>query len=195
MRRHTAGSCPATREGNAAVGRLKFGHYCQGGTPADEYTARESAIITTGFSTVSATFMVVVAKTLDLMGQWTTYFWTTFLVTFLVTAITVRIWPLNSIPDEYHPDATPQPEEEVTGKRLHVAWRVAQETVASSPSLGANIWTNVRDGLLMAMAILPSILSIGLLGLVLASFTPVFDWLGMCSTRSRGSFNCRNQCS
>lgn len=30
----------------------------------------------------------------------------------------------------------------------------------------------------MAMAILPSILSIGLLGLVLAEFTPVFDWLG-----------------
>ncbi|WP_457973452.1 hypothetical protein [Arthrobacter sp. D1-17] len=85
---------------------------------------------------------------------------------------------MNSIADEYHPDATPQPEGEVTGKRLHVARREAQETVASSPSLGANIWTNVRDGLLMAMAILPSILSIGLLGLVLASFTPVFDWLG-----------------
>lgn len=31
---------------------------------------------------------------------------------------------------------------------------------------------------MMAMAILPSILSIGLLGLVLATFTPVFDWLG-----------------
>jgi nucleoside recognition membrane protein YjiH len=143
-----------------------------------KYTARESAIIATGFSTVSATFMVIVAKTLDLMGQWITYFWVTFLVTFLVTAITVRIWPLNSIPDEYHPDATPQPEEQVTGKRLHVAWREARETVESAPSLGVNIWTNVRDGLLMAMAILPSILSIGLLGLVLATYTPVFDWLG-----------------
>lgn len=143
-----------------------------------KYTARESAIIATGFSTVSATFMVIVAKTLDLMGQWTTYFWMTFLVTFLVTAITVRIWPLNSIPDEYHPDATPQPEEQVTGKRLDVAWREARETVESAPSLGVNIWTNVRDGLLMAMAILPSILSIGLLGLVLATYTPVFDWLG-----------------
>lgn len=31
----------------------------------------------------------------------------------------------------------------------------------------------------MAMAILPSILSIGLLGLVLAEYTPVFDWLGL----------------
>ncbi|WP_258802958.1 YjiH family protein [Pseudarthrobacter sp. NS4] len=143
-----------------------------------KYTARESAIIATGFSTVSATFMVIVAKTLDLMGQWTAYFWITFLVTFAVTAITVRIWPLNSIPDEYHPDAVPQPEEDVSGRRLSVAWREARQTVEAAPSLAVNVWTNVRDGLLMAMAILPSILSIGLLGLVLATYTPVFDWLG-----------------
>jgi nucleoside recognition membrane protein YjiH len=143
-----------------------------------KYTARESAIIATGFSTVSATFMVIVAKTLDLMGQWTAYFWITFLVTFAVTAITVRIWPLNSIPDEYHPDAVPQPEEEVSGRRLSVAWHEARQTVEAAPSLAVNVWTNVRDGLLMAMAILPSILSIGLLGLVLATYTPVFDWLG-----------------
>ncbi|MCW2133066.1 YjiH family protein [Arthrobacter sp. VKM Ac-2550] len=143
-----------------------------------KYTAREAAIIATGFSTVSATFMVVVAKTLDLMGQWNTYFWVTFLVTFLVTAITVRIWPLNAVPDTYHPDAKPQPEEEVSGSRLSFAWREAQETVAAAPSLGTNIWINVRDGVLMTMAILPSILSIGLLGLVLATYTPVFDWLG-----------------
>ena len=30
----------------------------------------------------------------------------------------------------------------------------------------------------MAMAILPSILSIGLLGIALATFTPIFDWVG-----------------
>lgn len=143
-----------------------------------KYTARESAIIATGFSTVSATFMVIVAKTLDLMGQWTAYFWITFLVTFVVTAITVRIWPLNSIPDECHPEAVPQPEEDVTGRRLSVAWHEARQTVEAAPPLAVNVWTNVRDGVLMAMAILPSILSIGLLGLVLATYTPVFDWLG-----------------
>lgn len=39
-----------------------------------KYTAREAANIATGFSTVSATFMVVVAKTLDLMSIWNLYF-------------------------------------------------------------------------------------------------------------------------
>jgi nucleoside recognition membrane protein YjiH len=143
-----------------------------------KYSTREAAIIATGFSTVSATFMVVVASTLDLMGRWNTYFWTTLLVTFLVTAVTVRIWPLSRISAEYFEGATPQPEADGRGQRLSLAWREARGTVAAAPSLPVNVGRNLRDGVLMAMAILPSILSIGLIGLVLATYTPVFDWLG-----------------
>lgn len=143
-----------------------------------KYTAKEAAIIATGFSTVSATFMVVVAKTLDLMSMWNLYFWTTLVVTFIVTAISVHLWPLRSIKNEYYEGSTPQPEVKPEGKRIATAWDEAMETVSKAPTLGQNIVANVKDGLLMAMAILPSILSIGLLGLVLAEFTPVFDWLG-----------------
>jgi nucleoside recognition membrane protein YjiH len=143
-----------------------------------KYSVREATIIATGFSTVSATFMVVVASTLDLMGSWLTYFWVTLVVTFAVTAITVRIPPLSRIADDYFESAHPQPEADGRGQRLSLAWREARATVGAAPSLPRNVWNNLRDGLLMAMAILPSILSIGLLGLVLATFTPVFDWLG-----------------
>src|SRR5699024_6601992 len=41
-----------------------------------------------------------------------------------------------------------------------------------------NMWINLKDGVIMAAAILPSILSVGLLGLVLATYTPVFDIVG-----------------
>ncbi|WP_417234505.1 YjiH family protein [Arthrobacter sp.] len=145
---------------------------------AGRYTAREAAIIATGFSTVSVTFMLIVAKTLDLMHLWLPYFFLTFAVTFLVTAITVRIPPLSRIKDDYHPGAEPQPEVPVTSRRMATAWREAMGMLHQAPGLGRNIWENFRDGLLMAMAILPSILSVGLIGLVLARFTPVFDWLG-----------------
>ncbi|GEN83073.1 histidine transporter [Sporosarcina luteola] len=143
-----------------------------------KYTAKEAAIIATGFSTVSATFMVVVAKTLDLMSMWNLYFWTTLVVTFIVTAITVHLWPLRSMKNEYYEGSTPQPEVKPEGKRLATAWNEAMETVSKAPTLAQNLVENIKDGLLMAMAILPSILSIGLLGLVLAEFTPVFDWIG-----------------
>lgn len=143
-----------------------------------KYSAKEAAIIATGFSTVSATFMVIVAKTLGLMEIWNMYFWITLVVTFIVTAITVRIWPLSKIKDEYYEGSTPQPEVKISGNPFSAAWEEAKETVANSPRLHENIWMNIKDGFLMAMAILPSILSIGLLGLVLAEYTPIFDWIG-----------------
>ncbi|WP_309081615.1 YjiH family protein [Zhihengliuella sp.] len=142
------------------------------------YTGREAAIIATGFSTVSASFMVIVAKTLGLMDHWLLYFLTALVVTFAVTAITVRIPPLSRIPDVPYPGVEHVPEPKPTGNRFAYAWREALTTLREAPSLPRNIAVNVLDGLKMAMAILPSILSVGLIGLVLARYTPIFDWIG-----------------
>ena len=143
-----------------------------------KYTGREAAIIATGFSTVSATFMIIVASALDLMDHWLLYFFTTLFVTFLVTAITVRIPPLSTIPQDYWHEATPQPEEKPAGSRLRAAWDEALEALDRAPSFGRNIWLNFRDGIYMAASILPSILSVGLIGLLLAKYTPLFEWFG-----------------
>jgi nucleoside recognition membrane protein YjiH len=70
------------------------------------------------------------------------------------------------------------PEVIIKEKYLQSAWENALEAAGKSMSLGKNIWTNLKDGFIMTMSILPSILSVGLIGLVLAEFTPVFDWIG-----------------
>lgn len=141
------------------------------------YTAREAAIIITGFSTVSATFMVVVVSALDLMSRWNTYFWTTLVVTFLVTAITVHLPPLRNFPDTTYAGTEPLPAPP-SQDRLKHAWTAARAMVHHSPPLPKVLWSNFRDGLRMAVAVVPSILSIGLLGLVLANYTPIFRILG-----------------
>jgi nucleoside recognition membrane protein YjiH len=64
------------------------------------YSLREAAIIATGFSTVSATFMLIIAKALSLMDMWATYFAVTLIITFLVTAITARLPPLSTLSNE-----------------------------------------------------------------------------------------------
>jgi nucleoside recognition membrane protein YjiH len=143
-----------------------------------KYSIKEAAIIATGFSTVSATFMIVVAKTLDLMNIWNTYFWVTFVVTFIVTAVTVRIWPLSKMSDAYYQDVEGDKEVLIKKDRVKTAWKEAMITANESASLGKNIWDNLKDGFVMTMGILPSIMSVGLLGLILVEFTPVFDWLG-----------------
>lgn len=142
------------------------------------YTRKEAYIIATGFSTVSTTFMVVVAKTLGLMDRWNFYFWTTLIITFVVTAIVARLYPTAKVPDEYMEGVTPNPEPTVTKDHLKVAWSEALASADRSGSIVANVLKNTKDGLRMISNILPTILSIGLLGMLLALYTPVFDILG-----------------
>lgn len=142
-----------------------------------KYTIKEACIIATGFSTVSATFMIIVAKTLGLMEIWNTFFWTTLIITFIVTAITVRIKPLSSKEDKYI-SGEGDPELELKGNLLKNALDEGLKAAAISSSLGKNILDNLKDGFRMAMGILPSILSVGLLGLILAKYTPIFDIIG-----------------
>ena len=142
-----------------------------------KYTVKEACIIATGFSTVSATFMIIVAKTLGLMDIWNTFFWSTLIITFVVTAITVRIRPLRTKEDKYITGEAGV-EEKMEGNILKNALREGLESSRNSVSIGKNIMDNLKDGLVMAMGILPSILSVGLIGLVVAKYTPVFDIIG-----------------
>lgn len=142
------------------------------------YTTKEAAIIATGFSTVSATFCVVVAKTLGLMGIWNTFFWITMLITFIVTAITVRIWPLHHMSDEYLEGVEPFQERIIKEGLLREALIEGVDAAKISVPILPNLWRNFVAGFIMTMSIVPSIMSVGLLGLVLSKFTPVFDILG-----------------
>ncbi len=139
-----------------------------------KYTAKEAAIIATGFSTVSATFMIIVAKTTGLIGYWNFYFWSTLLITFAVTAVTARIYPLSKKDD----DGKQLAKEKNDISIFKRAWTNGLQAAVNSDDVIANVRRNFLDGLKMTMSILPSILSIGLTGLLLAKFTPLFDWLG-----------------
>ncbi len=142
-----------------------------------KYTIKEASIIATGFSTVSATFMIVVAKTLGIMDYWNVYFWSTLLITFIVTAITVRIYPLSKKSDSYYTEVG-DPEPVLKGNIFKNAINEGVKATSHSVPLLKSVKANLKDGFIMAMGILPTILSVGLLGLLLAKYTPVFDILG-----------------
>lgn len=140
-----------------------------------QYSAREAVIIATGFSTVSTAFMVIIAKTLNLMPFWMLYFWSAMIVTFAVTAITARLPPISRIDNQ-----NSRPEQPLYWTaRFRVAVETGIHTAQSTGSLWRVLWLNLRDGIEMAAAIVPSILAIGLVGLLLAKYTPTFDLLGL----------------
>ncbi|WP_413518719.1 YjiH family protein [Psychrobacter glacincola] len=140
-----------------------------------QYSAREAIIIATGFSTVSAAFMVIVAKTLGLMELWNLFFWSTLVINFIVTAITARIPPIN----RFNNDVERPHLDYKRGTRLKAAYELGLSTSRSATDLKQILWSNFRDGLTMAAAIVPSIIAVGLTGLLLAKYTPVFDALGL----------------
>lgn len=143
-----------------------------------KYTGKQAAIIATGFSTVSATFMVIVARTLDIMNYWLLYFWLTIIITFIVTAITARIYPLSKKPDTFYNDQEGEDEKPVQGNRFKMAFEEGMESFDSAPSVLTSIKDNLRDGINLALSIGPLLMSIGVIGIVLAEYTPLFDVLG-----------------
>lgn len=139
-----------------------------------QYSHREAMIVATGFSTVSATFMIIVAKTMGLMGAWNFFFWSTFFITFAVTTITVYLPPiskLNNIAEN------PFPEVPKNGKFAHAKLLGLQQYNAN-PGVLKLILENFKDGLKMSSVVAPSILAIGFTGLMLSKYTPLFEGFG-----------------
>ena len=141
-----------------------------------KFSRREAVIVIGGFSTASAAFMVIVTKTLGLMERWNTFFWVTLIVTFAVSAIIARLWPLSSYEDSY---ATPtgKPEHEHKGNLLKAAFNEGMKTAGNAPALVQNLKSSFVDGMMMNLRMLPSILSFGVASLLLIKMTPVFDIL------------------
>ena len=138
------------------------------------YSLREAVIAASGFSTVSATFMVVVAKTLGLMDHWNFCFWATFVITFLVTTITAYLPPISAMDNLRSRQET----EQVAGSRLRYALATGIRHYLNRPPLGRLLHENLKQGLAMSAVVAPSVLAIGFIGSCVASYTPLFEWLG-----------------
>lgn len=142
------------------------------------YSTKEAYIIATGFSTVSTTFMVVVAKTLGIIDKWNIYFWGTLAITFIVTAITVRLYPLRSKSDKgyLNRDVIEEPKfigGNIFSKALDEGVKVADK----QNNFLDNILKNLKEGLLISISIMPNFMAITFIGLLIVNYTPLFDFV------------------
>src|SRR5699024_2654291 len=62
------------------------------------------------------------------------------------------------------------------GRLFKTAWEQAMTAVNDSASLFTNCWSNFTSGLFMTMAVIPSLMSFGLLGMILVAHPLVFDF-------------------
>lgn len=143
-----------------------------------KYNNKEASIIITGFSTVSATFMIVVARTAGFMDIWNFYYFSTLLITFTVTAMVVRMWPISRL-DESYIDGKGKPEVAVPGNLFVNAVFAGLATSSETTSLLNKLWENLKGGINMCFTLTPCIASIATLAFVLVNLTSVFDILGL----------------
>lgn len=142
-----------------------------------KFTHKEAAILVTGFATVSMPFLVIAANLLGLMPHWGLFFWSALIITFLTTAITVRLWPLCKVPETCWENAEYVEEAHEKGSLLKQAWQAGLIQAQNAPNLFASLWGNFKGGMIAIMNLLPLMMSLGTITLLLVNFTDVFDYI------------------
>jgi nucleoside recognition membrane protein YjiH len=140
------------------------------------YSAREATVIAMCFSTVSMGFFAVVTATLDLMAYFPIVFLSVTLVMILLGVILCRIPPLSTKPDDFVGE--PRRETPYRGNLAKHGVREALSRTAASGPMPKELARGFVDGFKLSMVILPTILAIGLIAILIAEHTPLFDWLG-----------------
>ena len=170
----------------AFLGNFSAGHIAVN----DQYksgrmTERESVAIDTSLSTVSVGFLLALATNTGLVNAelwgksyWNTYFWVAFLITLLVALVGVRIYPLNKIPDNYYPGATPNPEKIIREGIGKAALLEALDIAENQDNVFKRIGYIMKETLNVLGTVAAGTSFWGTFGVVLYIFTPIVKWLG-----------------
>ena len=146
------------------------------------YTKREAAVVGTTFSIVSITFSLVVIDQVGLIHYFVPYYLTVTFAGMITAIIMPRIWPLSKKPNTYingkEADETMEliPEGySPFGYGFEQASLQAQKS-SSMKKFFAEGGKNILD---MWIGVAPIVMAIGTLALIVAEYTPIFQWLGM----------------
>lgn len=145
------------------------------------YTKRESVVIGTTFSIVSITFTLVVIEEVDL-GHMFIPFYLTVLIAGLVAALIMpRIPPLSRYADTYINGGDKQLDETIPKDMNPVAYsyRKALDRSKQENSLYLFLKSGFQNVLDMWMGVAPIVMAFGLIALMIAEYTPFFQWIGI----------------
>ena len=142
------------------------------------YSQREAAIIATTFSVTSIAFTYVVAKTIGVDDNFVYFYLTIALTGFIAAIIMPRIPPLSLKPDTYHSGKS-MLDEGIPAQYTTYQWAVnrAVTRAHSMPPLGSVFKNSIKNLFDIYFGLIPVIFAIGTIGLGLAEYTPVFNWL------------------
>ncbi|QSX41703.1 YjiH family protein [Shewanella cyperi] len=170
--------CMASWLGDGSVGILLTSKQYE----ARFYTQREAAIIGTTFSAVSITFSLVVISQVKLEALFVPFYLTVCLAGLAAAIIVPKLPPLSWKKDDYI-DGTPRhPDDEAVPKGHHVlSWGFdrALNKAANTGGLKELVDEGITNVVDMVFGVIPVVMAIGTVALMIAEYTPVFNYLGL----------------
>lgn len=144
------------------------------------YSAKEASIIATTFSAVSITFSLVVLDEVGLTHMFGIYYLLICFVGIICAIICPRIPPLSFKKDTYLVEGNAMPETLPEGYKnsREYGMDLAIKRVAQHKGVSEFFANGTKNCASMWFGVLPTVMAIGTIALILADYTPIFDWLG-----------------
>jgi len=170
--------CMASWLGDGSVGILMTSKQYE----SRFYTQREAAVIGTTFSAVSITFSLVVISQVKLEYLFVPFYLAVCAAGIIAAIIVPKLPPLRNKKDLYIDGSPRQEGDEKTPQGHHVlSWGLHQALTRAEQSKGLKY--TLQDGLKnvvdMVFGVIPVVMAIGTIALIIAEYTPIFDYLGM----------------
>ena len=145
------------------------------------YTAREAATICTNFSVVSVSFALVVANAIGMGDYFLPMYACVIGIGFVCALITPKLPPLSRLKDEFCPGVEPQGLRDFSNYQSlwSAAVHEALARAGRAPTLGELIPRIGRGIAEVWLSLIPVVMGLGTAALILAEYTPLFNWLGL----------------
>ncbi|WMM24961.1 nucleoside recognition domain-containing protein [Tissierella sp. MB52-C2] len=146
------------------------------------YTEKEAVLVVTGFSAVSVGFAYMVIETAGLADRFLLVYFSSLMLTLVVSAIMARIPPFSKKKDVYI-NGKIQTKEDIinakpTNNLLTAGITRASKKALTAPSLGKEILVSLKEGFEVLPKVLSLLAAVGVSSLIIAETTPVFVILG-----------------
>lgn len=145
------------------------------------YTAREAITIATCFSAVSLPFALVITAMLGVDSKFLPFYLITAITGVLSVIIMIRIPPLKKYPNEYYLPVGKQVDENHPEgiKKAEWALKLAVDKAKTTTSFSKVLYEGFEMFMGIIFTLTPIVMCYGTIALILANYTPIFDWLSL----------------
>ncbi len=145
------------------------------------YTKREASVIATTFSAVSITFSLIIIAQVNLTHLFAPFYLTVSIAGVLAAIIVPRIPPLSRKSDTYLVNNHKGDSEKIPEGYSSLTWGLKQavEQADKNSNIKEFFKSGFKNVLDMWLGVTPIVMAFGTLAVIIAEFTPIFQWLGI----------------